>query len=58
MGKKSRRDVVSYLVKWKGFDSKFNTWERSKHLINEGCQEAIDEFEEAHSVIVNVISSL
>ena len=46
VGKKVRRGIVYYLVKWKGFDSRFNTWESGQHLTNEGCQESIDEFEQ------------
>ena len=35
-----------YLVKWKGFPSRFNTWEARQHLLNEGCEESIDEYEQ------------
>ena len=45
VGKKIRRGETFYLVKWKGFHSRFNTWEGAQHLVNEGCQESIDNYE-------------
>ena len=45
VGKKIRRGETFYLVKWKGFHSRFNTWEGAQHLVNEGCQESIDDYE-------------
>ena len=46
VGKKVRRQHAYYLVKWKGFPSRFNTWEARQHLLNEGCKESIDEYEQ------------
>ena len=34
-----------YLVKWKGYSAKENTWEPAKHL--EMVQDMVDEFEES-----------
>ena len=55
VGKKTRRRKTHYLVKWKGFDSKFNTWESAQHLANEGCQEAIDDFENAMTILLSLV---
>ena len=45
VGKKARGQNIFYLVKWKGFPSRFNTWESRQHLINEKCQKSIDKYE-------------
>ena len=45
VGKKARGRHTYYLVKWKGFNSRYNTWEGRQHLIGEGCQHSIDEYE-------------
>ena len=55
VGKKVRRGRIFYQVKWKGFDPKFNTWESAQHLANEGCQESIDDFESALSVLLSLV---
>ena len=55
VGKKVRRGRTFYQVKWKGFDPKFNTWESAQHLANEGCQESIDDFESALSVLLSLV---
>ena len=54
VGKKARRKDTYYLVKWQGFDSKFNTWESAQHLANEGCQESIDDFEQSLQALQSI----
>ncbi len=38
-----RKQIVEYLVKWKGYPASDNTWERISNLTN--ASEAISEFE-------------
>ena len=38
------RDVIKYLVRWKGFIVENDTWEKEKDL--ENAKELVDEFEE------------
>ena len=38
------KGVLQWLVKWKGFDAKDNTWEPIEHLA--GCEDMIAEFNE------------
>ena len=44
------RGVVKYLVKWKGFMVKHDSWEREKDL--ENTKEVVAEFEERMSIEV------
>ena len=45
VGHKTQRGRKKYLVKWLGYDSNHNTWESYQHLVNEGCEESIDDYE-------------
>lgn len=36
---------VQYLVKWKGYSASEATWEFAKDLIDDGCQDTINQFE-------------
>ena len=50
MNKRKVRGVVKYLVKWKGFMVKHDSWEREKDL--ENTKEVVAEFEERMSIEV------
>ena len=53
VGSKARRDgEIYYLVKWKGYASRFNSWEKRSYLISEGCQETVDDYENVLNVLV------
>ena len=54
VGKRARRRNMYYLVKCKGLDSKFNTFESAQHLANEECQENIDNFEQSLEAIQSI----
>jgi hypothetical protein len=43
LDKKLIRRKVHYLVKWVGWDSKFNTWEPREHLVNSSV--LVEEYE-------------
>ena len=43
LNKKKMRGVEKYLIRWKGFTAKGNTWERRENLKN--AEELIEEFE-------------
>ena len=45
VGRRTVRGRFQYLVKWLGYDSTQNTWEPVQHLIDEGCEESIQEYE-------------
>jgi transposase InsO family protein len=47
--KKEMRTVVKYLVKWKGWDSEYNTWQTIDDLRN--AQDLIDEYEHTQAVL-------
>jgi len=42
LNKKKMREVVKYLIRWKGFTAKGDTWERRENLKN--AEELIEEF--------------
>jgi len=42
-----RSSEKEYLVKWKGFDEKYNTWRKASELADMRVQALIDEFEAA-----------
>ena len=44
LNKKKMRGVVKYLIQWKGFTVKGDTWERKENLKN--AKELIEEFEQ------------
>ena len=44
LNKKKMRGVEKYLIQWKGFTAKGDTWERKKNLKN--AEELIEEFEQ------------
>ena len=50
MNKRKVRGVVRYLVRWKGFIVKHDSWEREKDL--ENTKEVVAEFEERMSIEV------
>jgi hypothetical protein len=39
--------LVHYLVKWKGYDASYNTWQSRKQLIEDGVKHIIDEYEKS-----------
>ena len=43
LNKKKIREVVKYLIRWKGFMAEGDTWERRENLKN--AEELIEEFE-------------
>jgi len=43
LNKKKRRKVTKYLVQWKGFTMKYNSWEREEN--SENTKEVVAEFE-------------
>ena len=43
LNKKMIRDVVKYLIRWKGFTAERDIWERRENLKN--AEEMIEEFE-------------
>ena len=45
VGRRTVRGRFQYLVKWLGYDSQHNTWEPVQHLLDEGCEESIQEYE-------------
>jgi len=50
LNKKKIRGVEKYLVQWKGFTAKEDTWERKENLKN--VEELIEEFKERMNVEV------
>ncbi|XP_037931968.1 heterochromatin protein 1-like [Teleopsis dalmanni] len=42
-GKRLKNGVVEYEIKWKGYSTLDNTWERIKNLLN--CQDMIQQYE-------------
>ena len=40
---------VKYLIKWKGWPSKYNTWEPLEHLQNPEVQQEIKAFESSRA---------
>jgi len=49
LNKKKMRGVVKYLIQWKGFMAKGDTWERRENLKN--TEELIKEFEQEEVVV-------
>ena len=49
LNKKKMRGVVKYLIWWKGFTAKGDTWERRENLKN--AEELIEEFEQGKVVV-------
>jgi len=49
LNKKKMRGVVKYLIRWKGFTVKGDTWERKENLKN--VEELIEEFEQGEVVV-------
>ena len=49
LNKKKMRGVVKYLIQWKGFTAKGNTWERRENLKN--AEELIEEFKRGKVVV-------
>ena len=43
LNKRKIREVDKYLIWWKGFTAKYDTWEKRENLENAG--EALEEFE-------------
>ena len=44
INRKKEKGVEKFLVKWKGYESKFNTWEPIDNLIGDGCKTLINQF--------------
>jgi len=49
LNKKTMREVVKYLIQWKGFTAEGDTWERRENLKN--AEELIEEFEQEKVVV-------
>jgi len=49
LNKKKIRGVEKYLIRWKGFTAKGDTWERRENLKN--AEELIEEFERREVVV-------
>ncbi|XP_076754442.1 histone-lysine N-methyltransferase SUV39H2-like [Xylocopa sonorina] len=43
VAKKEQQGVPTYLIKWKNWDSQYNTWEPVSNLVN--CSDILEEFE-------------
>src|SRR6201996_6517394 len=48
--KKGKQHVSEYLIKWKGYDANYNTWEPAKHLKN--APDIIEEWKRRATTIV------
>ena len=51
VGHKLMRGDTYYLVKWKDFSSRHNTWEPKQQLLADGCRESIDDYENALAML-------
>jgi|MEHZ01.3.fsa_nt_MEHZ010889615.1_2 hypothetical protein len=47
--KKIRNGVISYLINWKNYSNKENTWEKEVDLIHDGHQKELDKFNQLSS---------
>jgi hypothetical protein len=45
LNKRKYKNKIQYLIKWKGYTKKYNTWENRSSLINDGLKTIIDKFE-------------
>ena len=51
LGKREQNGVLIYLIKWKNWDSKYNSWEPASNLVN--CPDILREFEIHRSKLLN-----
>ena len=49
LNKKKIRGIEKYLIRWKGFTAKGDTWERKENLKN--AEKLIEEFEQGEAVV-------
>lgn len=49
--KREQNGEALYLIKWKNWDSKYNTWEPIRNLIN--CEDLLREFEEERQKLID-----
>jgi hypothetical protein len=55
LGKWTRGGTTWYLVKWKGFDDKHNTWEKDRNIGNELVNEFEASYEGNHFAIERLL---
>lgn len=53
-----RRRLIQYKVHWKGFSDQEDTWEFEDDLKNDGCEEAINEYEKSKNSSSTSLSML
>ncbi|CAL7952245.1 unnamed protein product [Xylocopa violacea] len=51
LAKKEEHGVPTYLIKWKNWDSQYNTWEPASNLVN--CSDILEEFEKDRLKLLN-----
>ena len=50
IAQRTAKGITQFLVNWKNYDSKDNTWEPIEHLA--GCEDMIAEFKEREKTVV------
>nr|XP_012145504.1 PREDICTED: histone-lysine N-methyltransferase SUV39H2-like isoform X1 [Megachile rotundata]XP_012145505.1 PREDICTED: histone-lysine N-methyltransferase SUV39H2-like isoform X1 [Megachile rotundata] len=51
LGKRERHGMLLYLIKWKNWDQKYNSWEPASNLVN--CPDVLQQFEKYRSDLLN-----